>query len=476
MLIFIATRASQIKMAKTKNIIGLVSIIFLTASLFFLSGCLKSKNSNYKVDLEIWGIFDDSNSAYADIIKNYKDVNPLVGEIKYRKFTVDNYKKELLDAMASGQGPDICLIHNTWLPYFKDKIMPSPEYILGEKEFRDSFVDVVANDFLSEGKIYAAPLSVDSLAIYYNKDLFNAEGIVSPPATWGDFNEDVKKLTKIDKFGNIIQSGATMGTAYNVNRSTDILGLLMFQNGASIADNDGSQVDFGEGSKNALEFYTQFAKVGSDVYAWNKKMHYSIDAFYEGTAAMTLNYSWHYQTIKNKNSKLNFGVAPIPQLFQEHPVNYANYWGFAVVENKSQKEESSGRTSELSAVSNDVRVHEAWEFLKFLTVKNNGSFTITHAVSGKVKEVPINFDPAKNYLEKTEAPAARRDLIEEQKNNPVLGPFVYGNLIAKNWYQPDSEAIETILAEAIDSVNQGNASVSQALKTAKSRINQFFRR
>jgi len=462
--------------SKTKNTIGLILAVFLVSSLIFLSGCSKKETSNYKVNLEIWGIFDDSNSTYADIIRSYKDINPFIGEIKYRKFTADSYKKDLLDAMASGQGPDICLIHNTWLPYFKDKITPSPEYILGEKEFRDNFVDVASNDFLDEGKIYAAPLSVDSLALYYNKDFFNSEGIVSPPTTWEEFNDDAKKLTKIGEFGDIVQSGAALGTAYNINRSTDILGLLMFQNGASIVNEDRNQVNFGKESENALEFYAQFARLGSGVYAWNKKAHYSIDAFYEGTAAMMLNYSWHHQTVKSKNSKLNFGVAPVPQISRENPANYANYWGLAVVKNKVIETGSRGGGAELVAVNNNTRVHEAWQFLKFLTVKNNGSFTVTHAVSGKTKKFPVNFDPAKNYLEKTGRPAARRDIIEEQKSDPVLGPFAYGNLIAKSWYQPDSEATETILAEAIDSVNQGNTSVSQALKTAESRINQFFRK
>lgn len=453
------------------------TIVLLTIfSLFFFSGCFKSKSENYKVDLEIWGVFDDSNVAYKDAIQKYKEINPLIGDITYRKFTIDTYKEDLLNAMASGQGPDICLIHNTWLPSFKDKLAPSSENILGEREFRDNFVDVAANDFLNEGQVFATPLSVDSLALYYNKDLFNSEGIVSPPTTWEGFNEDVKKLTKIDKFGNIIQSGAAMGTAYNINRSTDILGLLMFQNGASIVSDDQSRVDFNKESEKALEFYTQFAKVGSDVYTWNNRMHYSIDTFYEGTAAMMLNYSWHYKTIKNKNSKLNFGVAPIPQLSRDNPVNYANYWGFAVVKNKSQDEETSRRGSESSAVSDNIRIHEAWEFLKFLTTKSDGSFTITHGLSGKIKKVTLNFDPAKNYLEENGEPAARRDLIEEQKNDPVLSPFVYGNLITRNWYQPEPEAIETILAESINSVNKENVSIHQALKTAESRINQFFRR
>ena len=75
----------------------------------FFSGCGTATQSGYTVNLEVWGIFDDS-TVYADIISQYKKINPYVGDIKYRKFSQDTYSQELLDALASGNGPDIFLI------------------------------------------------------------------------------------------------------------------------------------------------------------------------------------------------------------------------------------------------------------------------------------------------------------------------------------------------------------------------------
>ena len=41
---------------------------------------------------------------------------------------------------------------------------------------------MVATDFMGpDKKIYGAPLSVDSLALYYNKDIFTAAGINEIP-------------------------------------------------------------------------------------------------------------------------------------------------------------------------------------------------------------------------------------------------------------------------------------------------------
>jgi hypothetical protein len=101
--------------------------------------------------------------------------------------------------------------------------------------------------------------------------------------------------------------------------------------------------------------------------------------------------------------------------------------------------------------------------------------TLQNGAAGTTKEFALSFDPAKKYLEKTQKPAARRDLIEEQKNNVMLAPFATGNLIAKNWYQGNIELVEAIFAEMIDSVNKGEKSVYDALTIATNRVNVLNR-
>lgn len=476
---------------KINNLLGfikqqrkiLVAFAFIL-SLFVFSGCMKSKNPDYRVNLEIWGVFDSSDSL-EKISGEYRKINPHIGEIKYRKFTVDSYKNDLIDALASGQSPDIFWINNTWTPSFKDKVEPAFDWLTNESEFRSNFVDVAINDFIIDKKIYAVPLSVDSLALYYNKDIFNSVGITAPPRTWEEFNEDVRKITRIDQNDNITQAGAAIGTAYNINRSTDVLGLLMFQNGVKMTNNEKTEVTFNKnvnlsngqdvkGGENALEFYTQFARRNSSVYTWNPRMHYSIDAFYEGNTAMMINYSWQYNTIKNKNSKLNFAVAKVPQVSTNSPVNHANYWGMAVSKNKILSQDQKAKLAEnglTEANYNKARTYEAWQFLKYLTFKNNGSVTLFNSLNGNQASFAVKNDPAETYLADTGKPAARRDLIEKQKNDPILGPFAYGNLIAKSWYQWNPEETEKILAEAINSVNLGKSTVHEALDLAVNRIN-----
>ncbi|MDD5083926.1 MAG: extracellular solute-binding protein [Candidatus Moranbacteria bacterium] len=453
-----------------KKIQKIIALCLMLTSSVMLSGCgFKDNSQKYGVKLEIWGVFDDTD-AYGSILSDYKKLNPYITEIKYKKLNVDTYKQDLLDALASGKGPDIFLIRNSWVPSFQDKIVAAPATFTDERGFREAFVDVVASDFMdADKKIYGVPLSVDSLGLYYNKDIFNAAGILTPPATWEDFARDAALLTKVDEFGNITQAGAAIGTAYNINRSTDVLSAMMLQAGVPFHTDRSTGIDFKNGEP-ALEFYTQFANTQSPTYTWNTRQHYSVDAFYEGQTAMMVNYSWQYETLKHKNAKLNIGVAPLPQFAEGTKANYANYWGYVVAKNKEFGPEVTDKT-----LQDKLRVHEAWEFLRYLTMPNGKAITLYNAITGTAKEFPLATDPAQVYLSQTKKPAARRDLIELARRDLVLGPFAEGNIIAKNWTQANPEAVETIFAEVIDSINRGAATVHGALGVAQNRIGYLIK-
>lgn len=472
----------------SKNKSRFFSALFLVLAMPLFSGC-GSQNQGYSVNLEIWGIMDES-SVYNEVISKYQDINPYVASIKYRKFSQDTYKQELLDALAAGQGPDIFLINNSWLPSFENKLEPAPTGLIGERDMIANFPDVVSADFVNGGKTYAVPLSVDSMQLYYNRDIFNSAGITVPPKTWQDFGNDVQALTKVDGVGNIVRSGAAMGTSQNISRPTDILSLLMLQNGAElptkkgmlasidqgVVDKDGNVVQAGE---QALGYYVQFAKVSTPLnasnpfYCWNNRQNNSVDAFASGNVAMVLGYSWQSNNIKSKNPKLNFGVAPVPQINPDKPFSIANYWGYAVAKNKpSATTQQQG--SVVVPVTEAVRTHEAWQFLKFLTLKNSGKVTLYNAMTKNSKDFSVDYDPALEYLKKTQQPAARRDIIDLQKKDAVLGVFATGNLIAKSWYQADPDGVEKIFIEGIDSIGRGNTSVHQVLVLMRSRLDSLM--
>ncbi|MBU2067967.1 extracellular solute-binding protein [Patescibacteria group bacterium] len=391
-----------------------------------------------KVELEFWGVFDDSD-IYQPLITAFNQENKHI-TINYYKKNYETYEKDLLEAMASGRGPDIYMIHNTWALKYQDKLYSIPSDLMTLKGFQDSFVDVAYQDFVINNYIVALPLYVDTLALFYNKDIFNTAGIAQPPRTWDEFLDTVERITTKDSRDNIIRAGTALGTARNVNRSTDIISLLMLQSGTQMTDQNNTKAtfdqsvgDFNPGQR-TIQFYTDFANPLKAVYTWNTRMHYSIDAFYEGDLATMFNYSYNLPTIRAKSPYLNFGVAPMPQISIETSVNYANYWG-------------------LTTSINSKAVNEAWQFIVWLTNKEN----------------------AQKYLEASKKPTARRDLVTWQRNDQDLGIFADQALTARSWYQVDNLAIEQHLADMIESVVLGTATIEEAINKAASQVSLLMK-
>lgn len=419
--------------------IAILVLIVLGGFLAFKFG-LKENTSPQKADIVVWSLFDDS-SDMQSLFESFNGSFPGI-KINYYKKTFANYEKELLNALATGQGPDVFLVHNTWLAKHQDKMEPMQTDWMSLRDFSDTFVDVTYNDFVDlDGKIYSLPVWCDTLALLWNKDFFNKENIARPPITWEEFSDDIQKLTIKDENGNILRSGAAIGTARNINRSTDLLALLMLQTGTQMIDPVNGQAVFdrvisheGQSYKSgeeALRFYTDFADPQKSVYTWNNQKDYSIDAFAEGGVAMIFNYAYNLPTIEAKASHLNFGIAEVPQPANTNTKkNYANYWSFAVSRTSLQKE-------------------AAWTFVWWLAQKEN----------------------AQKYLEIFNRPSARRDLIEQQKGDSILGVFASQALSAQSWRQPDSSAVEQIFAEMIEEVNLGKATVEEAVGRAASRVN-----
>src|SRR3989338_5449194 len=423
--------------------LGAVSVIVIIVVFAIVFG-LKGSKSTKKINLEFWGVYDESD-YFTDIIKGYQRLYPSV-TVTYIKKTFEDYEKDLISAFAAGRGPDIWAIHNTWLPKHKDKIVPLSPKMMTIQNFKDTFVDAAFQDLVINDQIYGLPLFADTLALYWNKDIFQSSGIAEPPQTWDDFVKDVKILTKKDDFGNIIRAGAAIGAAKNINRSTDIMGLLMMQTGTQMTDPQSNRAIFNKfvslegqpfaAGEEALRFYTDFANPQKEVYTWNSEIDYSIDAFYQGKAAMMINYSHHIETIKNKAPYLNFGVATIPQIAGSGSnISYVNYWAPTVF----VKSENSGW---------------AWHFIQYMALKDN----------------------ALKYLEASKRPTARRDLVDSQKDKVHLGVFARQSLIAKSWYQIDNVAIEKIFADMIESVVLGQSTIKQAIEKSANQINVLYRK
>lgn len=437
----------------------LSSLVIIIALTLTGAGCLSTTSkqaSKAPVTLTVWQLFD-SQEAFNPIIQAYQDKNPNI-TINYVKKDYNEYELQTSEALAAGKGPDIWMIRNDWMPRHNDKIVPMPDGALASNgksdldNYKSTFPPIVADDNIIDGKIYGIPFSVDTLALYYNADIFNAKRVElenakrkdeaklfeNPPATWDDFIKIVKLLT--EKSGkNITKSAVAMGTSSNIDKSIDILTALMLQNGTPMTSVDNKAATFnlsinkatGEPvypGTQALDFYTSFANPNKETYTWNSSMSNSLNAFMDGEVAMMFNYSYIQQTFAQQKPTLNYGIGPLPQIKgTTAPIDYASYWTETVTKNSK---------------NSDV----AWDFLLYVATQKGDKYA-----TGTTRPNPYSVDSS--------SLPTTIDLRSIQRQST----FAFQKMSAKNWYKGiRADKTDTIMSDMIENV----VSHGQPLQTA----------
>lgn len=462
----------------------------IVIALIFLAGfgCRKRIpiESIEPVTLEYWQVWNNSFDVKS-LIEKYEKENPTI-KVRFRNLRFEEYEKEMLIALAEDRGPDIFSIPHDWIGLYKNSIYPAPEFVeikraimqdpkpgeleptikemvtervsvISPRDIKRNYYSFVKDDVLREGgamegdgaeetapeskeQVMAVPLSVDTLALYYNIGILEKNEIFDPPQTWQRFQEDVIKIAEVDENGGIVLSGAAFGSARNIVRPTDILAALMLQTGVTMIDEERGVAAFHTSIREedkynigleALRFYTDFSDPVKKVYTWNESESHALEAFKQGRVAYMLGYSYNLPEIRA--SRVNFGVASLPApVGALGAATIANYW----VETVSKK---SGHQA------------EAWHFLNFLSEPDN--LLILQETGGKIS-------PLKEHGIK----------ITDQE----LAVFAAQSKQARVWYfGKDASAAEEALLNMIEDVESGKRSLEDALATGAQRVTATLR-
>ncbi|HNZ86743.1 MAG TPA: extracellular solute-binding protein [bacterium] len=460
-------------------------IIFLIFVLLITSGfqCNTKKSKlNPDVTITVWGVFEERDALQV-LFDKFKTLHPTVN-FQYKKLEFKEYEYRLLEEWASlNGGPDIYFIPSNLIIKYKNKgrITPMPKSVnlpyreikvnkigsfqkvdqydytksvptTSRNDLETKFPQIVMKDVYMDGKIYGLPLSIETLGMFYNKNMLDDNNIIRPTQVWSgisgreieDFIGQVKKISRISKDGKIQQSGTALGATENITNASDIIALLLLQSRS--IDVGGASGGFNVTNKNnflsSINFYNDFSNPIKETYSWNKEQSNSLEAFKSGQVAFFFGYP--HDISKAEAQRLNFGVTQVPQLDYDisnngeiilrNPVNIGNYWVMTV----------SHKTKHP-----DI----AWGFIDFATRKEN----------------------VKDYLEKSNRPTALKDLISEQSKDLYLAPFVNQILTAKSWYKGSNpELASQYIKELTNGIkNAGaNTNLDAIINTYQIKINQ----
>jgi multiple sugar transport system substrate-binding protein len=257
----------------------------------------------------------DQGSSIAD---DYTVLNPELA--KFTKQTGVKVKLEVIGwpdllnritaATASGQGPDVVNIGNTWSASLQatGALLPWSSQNFSAIGGESKFVSSAIGSTGAAGKPPAAvPLYSVAYALYYNKALFQQAGIAGPPATWADLIADGKKLTHGSVYGLALEAGSIPENIHNAF-------IFAQQHGCSFFSPSGAPTYTLPGCVQGVQQFVNL--MGTDKIVSPGDAEYdqnqSVSDFASGKAAMLMWQAAGANLKAHGMSTSQYGVAPVP--------------------------------------------------------------------------------------------------------------------------------------------------------------------
>ena len=297
------------------------------------------------IKYSIWGDPQEIASQTA-IAEAFHATNPNI-TVEVDVSDWDAYWTKLQTGIAGGAAPDVFAMDGPLFPDYQARnvMLDLKPYIDKSGYDLTQLADQGVADFTTaDGGQFGLPRDLNTIVLYYNKDIFDAAGIPYPDDTWdwAKLREVSKQLTKPDANGDNVpdQWGfyTETGDMENFWLST------VWQNGGDVLAPDGKSTVLGtDEAAGGIQFVQDL--IWKDKVMPDPAISATTgDAFEQKQAAMEANGSWLVPTFQAAD--INLGIAPLPK-------------------------GPAGRFTSVNptgaVVSKDSKAPEAaWEFVKYL--------------------------------------------------------------------------------------------------------------
>jgi len=394
------------------------------------------------VEIEYWQyVFDARIKAMNELIKRFEAANPGI-KVKHTTFPYADYQTKIAAAVPAGQGPDVVQLFYGWLDNFVGAkfIQPLPRDAFPHDVIEKEFYPIVSA-MKRDGEYYGLPTAVRTLALFYNKKLFQEAGLDpnKPPQTLDEYLEAAKKTVKRDAAGNMLSAGAVIDMpGQDLHWWREVL-LRQMGGTPYSADNRTVTYDSEAGAK-ALNWYADLQRVHKVGQAGF--MDEGQAAFRAGRAAMTVDGTFRlgaFGGIKN----FEWGVTELPASADGKRSNFASYWVNAI-----------------TAKPTGQKLEAAKKFMTFVT-------------SPEAMQV---------WLDTVGELPARKAAAETQKNltHPIYGPFLKALAYSQATVFVDELAQRQVGLDMTNRVFIQNldakAALAEAAKAEQAILDKFYKK
>ena len=279
------------------------------AAVLVLSACSSSAGGESASGGDVtlsYAIWDENQKpAMEDIAAAFEKENPNV-TIDIQVTPYKEYFTKLQTAATGGSAADVFWMNgpNFQLYASNGQLAPLDDAGVDAADYPQGLIDLYTFD----GALYGAPKDFDTVALWYNKALFDAAGVEYPSDgwTWDDFTAAAAALTDPAKgqFG-VAASQYGQENFYN----------SIAQAGGEVISADGTESGYGSPEALAgIELWTDLIEAGSSPTAQQMTDTNPEDFFLSGKVAMFQNGSWA-AIAYGDNAEIadTVDVAPLPE-------------------------------------------------------------------------------------------------------------------------------------------------------------------
>jgi arabinogalactan oligomer/maltooligosaccharide transport system substrate-binding protein len=300
-----------------RSITGVAGSLALVLGLAACGGGESESNDNtdstpepdsLSAELTWWDTSDPTNEgpAFQALIDRFNEEYPDV-TINYQSVPFGEAQNKFKTAADSGEGaPDILRAEVAWVPEFA-----SLGYLYALDgtallDDADDFLETPMSSNVYDGQTYGVPQVTDTLALLYNKRLFEQAGIEAPPTTWAEVEEAAAALkSKANVDGIYLNSGGYFTLPFIYGEGGDILDA----EAEEITVNTPEAVQGLTIAQDMVKSGVAVKPVANDPYGTMMTL------FKEGKVGMIINGPWEVRNISDDpqfGGFENLGVAPVP--------------------------------------------------------------------------------------------------------------------------------------------------------------------
>jgi len=398
--------------------------------------------NSLKNGVSIWGTVPEV--AFVDLLKQISTTDPNYKNVTYRYISPDRFDSVFVNALADQNPPDLIFLNHEQLVEHRNRLQPITYDSFPLRDFRSLYIDGAEIFALSDG-IYALPIAVDPLVLYWNRDIFADSGLLKAPATWEEVvNQTVPTFIVRDSNRDINRAAIAMGEYSNIKNALPVLSLLLLQAGSGMVGDSGANYELrldetigqvgANPFVNVATFFTNFSNTDNTLYSWNTSLRPDTEMFLSEDLAVYFGLASEGLSLAARNPNLSFDVSEVPQgASATVKRNYGVFYGLAVPKAAKNKTGAAIVLQTLSETANATKL------------ANLNGF----------------------------APVERTSLAAG--SNDIFGRVAYASAIySRGWLSPDRNRLDVILQQMVNSINANRNNISSAASDAIKQISQIY--